>query len=70
MERTGDIRIVQEMLGHENLETTARYYLRRIPLNTLRAAMEGRDYTGELPGNVVPLPVRTEHRHGSEQGTA
>ena len=45
MDRTGDVQIVQEMLGHASIETTARSYLRRVKLDTLRDAMEGRDYT-------------------------
>lgn len=46
MERCGDIRVVQEMLGHMKIETTARSYLRPVPLGTLREAMEGRTYSG------------------------
>jgi integrase/recombinase XerC len=45
MDRAGDVRVVQEMLGHVRVETTARYYLRPIPLDRLRDAMEGRTYT-------------------------
>lgn len=44
MDLTGDIRIVQEMLGHEHVETTARHYLRPVSIHALREAMEGRDY--------------------------
>jgi integrase/recombinase XerC len=44
MERAGDVRIVQEMLGHARIETTARAYLRPVPLERLREAMEGRTY--------------------------
>lgn len=44
MERCGDIRVVQTMLGHEKVETTARFYLRDVPIGRLREAMEGRDY--------------------------
>lgn len=44
MDRSGDIRIVQEMLGHSQIETTARYYLRRVSMQQMREAMEGRTY--------------------------
>lgn len=40
---TGDVRIVQEVLGHARIETASRY-VRRVPLDALRRAMEGRDY--------------------------
>lgn len=33
-----------EMLGHQDVQTTANYYLRRVSEATLRDAMEGRDY--------------------------
>lgn len=35
--------VVQEMLGHARIDTTVRY-LRRVGLDDLREAMEGRDY--------------------------
>lgn len=44
MDRSGDVRAVQEMLGHARLETTARAYLRPVSMGQLRDAMEGRDY--------------------------
>jgi integrase len=44
MERTGDIVAVQEMLGHADVSTTARFYLRRRSVAQLREAMEGRRY--------------------------
>jgi integrase/recombinase XerC len=44
MESSGDVRIVQEMLGHARNETTARSYLRPVAIATMRAAMEGREY--------------------------
>lgn len=33
-------------VGHARMETTARYYLRRVTLAQMRDAMEGRDYEG------------------------
>ncbi|WCO67856.1 tyrosine-type recombinase/integrase [Iamia majanohamensis] len=44
MDRTSDVRVVQEMAGHRDLDTTARHYLRPVTLDQLRTAMEGRDY--------------------------
>lgn len=44
MDRSGSIVAVQEMLGHSSIETTARYYLRRVTMEQLRSAMAGRDY--------------------------
>jgi integrase len=44
MERSGDLRAVQEMLGHASIETTARHYLRSVTMEQLRTAMEGRGY--------------------------
>lgn len=45
MEQCDDIRIVQAMMGHARIETTAKHYLRPVSLDALRDAMEGRDYT-------------------------
>ena len=43
LDRSHDIRLVQQMLGHANVGTTERY-LRYRDLDQLRAAMEGREY--------------------------
>jgi site-specific recombinase XerD len=47
LDHSGDLRAVQEMLGHRRLETTARSYLRPVSLEQLRKAMEGRHYADE-----------------------
>lgn len=44
MDHSGDVRIVQQMMGHARLETTARSYLRPVTMSQLREAMEGRRY--------------------------
>jgi site-specific recombinase XerD len=44
MDHSGDVRAVQEMLGHARIETTARSYLRPVSMVALRDAMEGRTY--------------------------
>lgn len=43
LDRCGDLRLVQNLLGHGNVATTS-VYLRRASLGKLRDAMEGRDY--------------------------
>lgn len=44
MDASGDVRVVQAMLGHERLETTARSYLRPVSQEAMREAMSGRPY--------------------------
>ena len=43
LDRCGDLRVVQAMLGHEHLSSTS-IYLRRAAIGEMREAMEGRDY--------------------------
>lgn len=44
LDHCGDLRVVQAMLGHENLATTA-IYLRRASASKMREGMGGRDYS-------------------------
>lgn len=44
MDASGDVRVVQAMLGHQRLETTARSYLRPVSMEAMREAMGGRSY--------------------------
>lgn len=43
LDACGDLRVVQQMLGHQQLATTA-IYLRRASAEQIRSAMEGRRY--------------------------
>lgn len=43
LDECGDLRVVQEMLGHRSLATSS-IYLRRADIGRMRKAMEGRDY--------------------------
>jgi len=49
LDTCGDLRVVQEMLGHQSLAPTS-IYLRRAGLGQMRTAMEGRHYKGTEPG--------------------
>lgn len=39
-----DLRVVQQILGHSDLAVTGRHYLRPVPVEQMREAMEGRSY--------------------------
>lgn len=56
LDRCHDVRVVQQMLGHQSLATT-QIYLRRASLDQLREAMEGRTYqlAPSTIADAVPL---------------
>lgn len=55
MEATGDIRVVQAVLGHARIETTARYYLRPVALTRMADAMAARArYLTDLEAGTDP----------------
>lgn len=58
-QRTRDVLIVQQMLGHSSLQTT-QVYVQGMDLEGMRGAMEGRDYE---EGVVVPLRSATFEAH-------
>lgn len=43
-DRGADVRVVQEMLGHQRVETTVKHYYRRVTVQQMRDAMSGRSY--------------------------
>lgn len=61
MEATGDIRVVQAVLGHARIETTARYYLRSVPLTRMAEAMAARTrYVTDLMVATTPAELPDE----------
>src|SRR5690606_15907415 len=54
-ERTGDVKLVQDLLGHRSLATT-EVYTRGLGIERIREAIEGRDYRlAELAVMVGPI---------------
>ena len=58
MDNCGDIQVVQEFLGHSDISVTARHYLRRVPLDTMREAMGGMAEPCPVDPEGVVLPLR------------
>lgn len=52
LDACGDLRVVQQMLGHDFLSSTA-IYLRKASAESIRTAMEGRDYGAPSAADVA-----------------
>jgi integrase/recombinase XerC len=67
-QRTRDVLVVQQMLGHGSLQTT-QLYVRGMDLSGMREAMEGRSYDS-AEGTVVPLPIASDVYRPPQQRAA